>query len=102
MDLGKAYDKVYREALWRVLHECGFNGYLIRSMSSLYNGSRACVRLGSRVWEYFKVRRVLRQGCVMFPWLFNIFFDKVVRQVNERAMGKGVRLRDENGGSWEI
>ena len=60
MDLEKAYDKVCREELWRVLHECGVDGYLIRSMSSLYNGSRACVRLGSRVGEYFEVRRGLR------------------------------------------
>ena len=74
MDLEKVYDKVCKEALWRVLHECGVDGYLIRSMSSLYNGSRACVRLGSRLGEIFEVRRGLRQGCVMSPWLFNIFF----------------------------
>ena len=73
MDLEKAYDKVCREALWRMLHECGVDGYLIRSMSSLYNISRACVRLGSRVGEYFEVRMGLRQGCVMSPWLFIIF-----------------------------
>ena len=76
-------------------------GYLIKTMNSLYNISRACVRLGSRMGEYFEVKKELRQGCVMSPWLFNIFFfDKVVRQVNERAMGKGlmrmgVRLGDE-------
>ena len=39
MDLEKAYDKVCREELWRVLDECGVDGYLIRSMSSLCNGS---------------------------------------------------------------
>ena len=30
--------------------------------------------------------------------LTNIFFDKLVRQVNGRGMGKVVKLRDENGG----
>ena len=60
MDLENAYDKVCKEALCRGLHECGVDGYLIRSMSSLYNGSRACVRLGSIVGEYFFLRRVLR------------------------------------------
>ena len=24
------------------------------------------------------------------------------RQVNQRAIGNGVKLRDENGGGWEI
>ena len=38
----------------------------------------------------------------MSSWLFNIFFDRVVQQVNERVTGKGVKLRDGNGGVWEI
>ena len=72
-------------------------------MISLYNGNRTCVGLGSRLGEYFEVRRGLRQACVMSPWLFNIFLDRVVRQVNERAMEKGVKLRDKNRGrGWEI
>ena len=65
MDLEKAFDKV-----WRVLHECGVDGYLIRNLSSLCNGSRACVRLVSGVGEHFEVRRGSRQGCVMSSWLF--------------------------------
>ena len=36
------------------------------------------------------------------PRLFNSFFDRVVRQVNGKEMGRGVKLRDENGGRWEI
>ena len=76
-------------------------GYLIRCMSSLYNGSRAWVKLGSRMGEYFEVRRGLRQPwCVMSLWLFNLF-DRVIRRVNERAMGNGVKLRDKNGVGWE-
>ena len=84
------------------LHKCGVDGYLIRNMSSLYNEIRSCVRLSSIVGKHFEVKRGLRQGCVMSPWVFNIFFDKVVRQMNEKAMGKGVKLREENGEGWEI
>ena len=38
----------------------------------------------------------------MSPWLCNFFFDKVIKKVNERAVGRGVKLRDEKGGGWEI
>ena len=70
--------KFVEKKLWRMLDECGGDGCFIRSISSLYNGSRACVTLGSRVGEYFEVRRGLRQKCVMSPWLFKIFFDRLV------------------------
>ena len=70
------------------------NGYLIRSMSSLYDRISAYVRLSSRVREYFGVRRELRQGCVISPWLSNVFFDRVVGQVNELATGRREKLRD--------
>ena len=40
MDLEKVYYKVCRKEMLRVLHECGVVGYLIRSMGSLYNGSK--------------------------------------------------------------
>ena len=67
---------VYKEELWRMLlRECGVDGYMIRSMGNLYDESRAFVRLGSRVGEYFETRKGLRQGCVMSPRLFNILFD---------------------------
>ena len=32
----------------------------------------------------------LIQGCVVFLWLFNVFFDRVIRQVNKMAMGMGM------------
>ena len=31
----------------------------------------------------------LRQGCVVSPWLFNVYMGGVVREVNVRLLGKG-------------
>ena len=47
IDLEKAYYKICKE-LRSVQHECGVDGYLIRNMSSLYDGSWACIRLGNQ------------------------------------------------------
>ena len=85
-----------------VLHEYGVEHYLFRSMSSLYDRSRTCVKYEREVGEYFEVRRGLRQVYIISPSLFNIFFDRVVRQVNERATGKGMKMKDKNGRRWEI
>ena len=44
----------------------------------------------------------LRQGCVMSPWLFNVYMGGVVREVNVRVLGKGLELQSANGGRFEI
>ena len=71
-------------------------------MKRLYVGSKACVRVGNEVSEWFPVRVGLRQGCVMSPWLFNMYIDGVVREVNVRVLGRGLKLVDGNGSEWEL
>ena len=102
MDLEKAYDRVDRNALWSVLNIYGVGGKLLRAVKSLYKWSRACVRVGNECSEWFLVKMGLRQGCVMSPWLFNLYMDGVVREVNARVLGRGLRLKDENGLEWEL
>ena len=45
---------------------------LLKAVQSFFVDSRACVRVGSDVSEWFPVTVGLRQGCVMSPWLFNV------------------------------
>ena len=42
--------------------------------------------------EWFDVNVGLRQGYVMSAWLFNMYMDGVVRELNERVQGRGVEL----------
>ena len=52
--------------------------------------------------EWFPVNVGLRQGCVMSPWLFNVYMDGVVREVNVRVLGKELELLSENGSRFDI
>ena len=52
--------------------------------------------------EWFPVNVGLRQGCVMSPWLFNVYTDGVVGEVNVRVLGKGLELLSKNGTRFEI
>ena len=38
----------------------------------------------------------------MSPWLFNVYMDGVVQEVNVRVLGKGLELASANGGRFEI
>ncbi|MCP4269594.1 MAG: hypothetical protein GY777_29150, partial [Candidatus Brocadiaceae bacterium] len=78
MDLEKAYDRVNRDAMWQVLRLYGVGGKLWKAVKSFYVDSRACMRVGVNVSEWFPVKVSLRQGCVMSPWLFNVYMDGVV------------------------
>ena len=42
------------------------------------------------------------QGCVMSPWLFNVYMDGVVHVVNVRVLGKGLEMLSANGCRFEI
>ena len=67
---------VYREKLWRVLDEYG-----VKAIRSLYAGNQACVRVSGRLSEWFPISQGVRQGCVLSPWLFNVFMDRIMTEV---------------------
>ena len=102
LDLQKAHDRVDRDAMWYILRLYGIGGRLLRGVKSLYAGSKACVRVGNEVSEWFPVRVGLRLGCVMSLWLFNLYIDGVVREVNPRVLGRGLKLVGRNDNEWEL
>ena len=71
-------------------------------MQNFYADSRACVRVGMDVSEWFLANVRLRQDCVMSPWLFNVYMDGMVPEVNARMLGKGLELLSVNGGRFVI
>ena len=62
MDLGKAYDRVDRDAMWRVMRIYGIGGRVLKGIMSFYEEGRACVRVGNMVCESFVVKMGLRHG----------------------------------------
>ena len=96
MDLEKAYDRVDRSVMWIVLSMYGVSGMLLDAIKSFYVESEACVRVCRKESEWFRVKVGLRQGCVMSPWLFNLFMDGVMREVRETAGEIGVNLVEDS------
>ncbi len=65
--------------------------------------STTCVRVGNGVNDWFPIRVDLRQGCVMSSWLFNVYMDVIVREVNARRMlGRGLSMVKADGRDWNL
>ena len=58
---------------------------MIEVIRQFHDGMRACVRSDDgRCSEWFEVTQGLRQGCVLFPRLLNVFFAAILFVVLER------------------
>ena len=71
----------------------GIGGRLLEAVKSFYRGSTAKVRVNGNCSENFEVSVGLRQGCVMSPWLFNVYMEGVVKKVRAEMLQRGVKLR---------
>ena len=97
-------DSVDRTLFWTVLARFGVPYKMISVIRRFHDGMRACVRLDDRVClRWFAVEQGLRQGCVLAPLLFNIFFAAVINvtstrfKADEGIMNALVHLRKKRG-----
>ncbi len=76
-------------------------GKLLVAIKSFYEEASTCVKISGQTREYFEIKMGLRQGCVMSPWLFNIYRDGVMREMKGRVGEVGVRMYAE-GRKWVL
>ncbi len=86
IDLEKAYDRVDREALSRVLKIYGVGGQLLKGIQGFYREANAYVRVGGEASGSFAGEVGERHGCVISPWLFNIFMDGCMRKMKRKVV----------------
>ncbi len=72
---------------------------MLSSLKSFYEEPSACDKISGETSERFEIKVGLRQGCVMSPWLFNIYRDGVMREVKGKVGEVGVTKYTE-GRKW--
>ena len=82
VDQEKAFDRVDRKKLWKILSIYGVNKHLINLCKSLYVNSQCVVRTNTGLSENFQVRSGVRQGCILSPLLFITYVDHICKTAN--------------------
>ena len=75
VDIEKAYARVPRDKLWKVLLEYGVNCQLLRPIKSFYCRPEVCVRVNGKHSKPFHVGVGLRQGCVLSPLVYIVYMN---------------------------
>ena len=84
IDLQKAYDTFDRILLWQVLTRIGVPPQVLTVIQQFHDGMRACVRPDDVCSNGFEAEQGLRQGYVLSPLLFYIFFAALLTVVLQR------------------
>ena len=95
VDFQTAYDSVDRELLWKVLALAGVPEEMIAVIRQFHDRMQARVRMDDgELSDWFELAQRLRQGCVLSPVLFNIFFAAAIEVVLVRFSEDDTILKD--------
>ena len=99
VDLRKAYDSVPREAMWMILYKYGISKKLVSIIRSFHDNMQAGISINDDI-AHVVVSNGLRQGCVLAPTLFMLFFNLVLRCWHNHCQHLGIKLLCKCGGKF--
>ena len=97
IDLTKAFDLVSREGLFSILPKIGCPPQLLSIIKSFHNDMKGNVIFDGSMSEPFSIRSGVKQGCVLAPTLFGIFFAVLLKHAFGSTT-EGIYLRTRSDG----
>ena len=97
IDLTKAFDLVSRDGLFKILAKIGCPPTLLSLTRSFHEDMKGTVVNDGSTSEPFSIRSGVKQGCVLAPTLFGIFFAVLLKHAFGAAT-EGIFLRTRSDG----
>ena len=74
----------------------GIPDHLICFLRNLYAGQEAIVRTGHGTKDWFQVTKVVHQGCILSPCLFNLYAEYIMRNAGLDEAQAGIKIARRN------
>lgn len=98
IDLTKAFDLVSRDGLFKILPKIGCPPKLLSLVTSFHVDMKGTVQFNGSSSEPFSINSGVKQGCVLAPTLFGIFFAMLLKHAFG-ASTEGIYLRTRSDGN---
>ena len=97
IDFSKAFDSVWRAGLWQKLLKSGIDGKLFRTINSMYQNIKSCVRVNGIYSPFFASLCGVRQGENLSPLLFALYLNDLELYLTENGCeGISVKYSDDD------
>ena len=74
----------------------GIPDHLICLLRNLYAGQEATVRTGHETTHWFQIGKGVRQGCILSPYLFNLYAEYNMRNAGLEEAQTGIKIAGRN------
>lgn len=95
IDYQKAFDNVQHDKLMEILKNIGLEDNDRRIIGNLYWNQTASLRIQGETTEDIKIKKGVRQGCVLSSILFNIYSEQIFQEALE-DIDAGIKINGEN------
>ena len=82
--------------MWKILQEMGIPDHLTCLLRNLYGGQEATVRTGHGTIDWFQIRKGVHQGCILLPYLFNLYAEYIMRNAGPEETQAGIKIVRRN------
>ncbi|KAG6930003.1 hypothetical protein G0U57_004624, partial [Chelydra serpentina] len=97
IDLTEAFDLVNRDGLFKILAKIGCPPKLLSVIQSFHDNMKGTVLYDGSSSDAFDIHSGVKQGCVLAPTLFGIFFAALLKRAFGNSTG-GVYLHTRSNG----
>ena len=74
----------------------GIPDHLICLLRNLYAGQEATVRTGHGTTNWFQIGKGVRQGCILSPYVFNLYAEYIMRNAALEEAQAGIKIAGRN------